>query len=316
MKGWICSVSVALALAVGSVFAVAAQAHLTAGPDVIAPPASVVNSNTAGGATNDHQQGFDERSRVTLSDDLAVDGGSIPAGTTVDSHMVFLNVPDGTPGATTDFNRTWTFDGPVLGVMSDSGGALEVASSPMLGAPATTYPMSPFANRGLDLPAGSLARGAGGTSDEGYTIDGDRITVGMTVSQPGDWIRVVTQSAHVPCTSATAGPVALWPPNHTLRTVTIGGVSNVEITGVTQDEPIEGTGDGDVSPDAAAGAAAGTVRLRAERSGTGDGRVYTIGFTGVSADGPCSGTVTVAVPQNQSKPAVDSAPPSYDSFGP
>ena len=54
---------------------------------------------------------------------------------------------------------------------------------------------------------------------------------------------------------------------------------DVTVTGVTQDEPVNGLGDGDTSPDAMPGPASNQVRLRAERSGTGDGRVYRIAVT-------------------------------------
>ena len=39
------------------------------------------------------QEGFDEQQGVTLAYDLLVDGGSIAAGTTVDSHMIFFEQP-------------------------------------------------------------------------------------------------------------------------------------------------------------------------------------------------------------------------------
>jgi hypothetical protein len=60
------------------------------------------------------------------------------------------------------------------------------------------------------------------------------------------------------------------------------------------------------------------VRLRGERSGRGDGRVYRIHFTATDPQGAsCSGTVTVGVPHDKgSGPAIDSAPPSYNSFLP
>jgi hypothetical protein len=178
-----------------------AGAHLTAGPDVIPAPPSVVDSNAANppGATNNHQQGFDERQGVVLTAPLPVDNGTIPAGTVVDSHMIFLNVPDGAPGVT-DLNKTWTFREPVIGVMSDSDGTLEVQSSATLGAPGTVYPQAPIGARGIDLASGSGDRGAGGVNREGYTVDGNTIVVGLSVAQPGDWIRVLTRSTPAPTT--------------------------------------------------------------------------------------------------------------------
>lgn len=290
------------------------SASIVAGPDAITPPASVVDSSLSGGASNHHQQVFDERRGVVLPADLAVDGGTITAGTVVDSHMIFLNVADGNPPST-DINRTWTFDGPVLGVMSDVSGELEVASSPLLGAPGTAYPTAPFVARGLDLAPGSAARGAGGTAGEGYTVSGSSVTVGMDVSQPGDWIRVVTASPV--CTGVVPSETSLWPPNHALITVGLSGASGLTVTAVTQDEPVDTTEDGDTAPDALAGTTASSVRLRAERSGAGDGRVYRISFLALTAEGTtCRGSVNVSVPLSQSAPAVDSAPPGYDSSNP
>ena len=59
------------------------------------------------------------------------------------------------------------------------------------------------------------------------------------------------------------------------------------------------------------------VKLRAERSGTGDGRVYKVAVTVSDGHLTCNAVLTVGVPHDQSgPPAVDSSPPSYNSFGP
>jgi len=52
------------------------------------------------------------------------------------------------------------------------------------------------------------------------------------------------------------------------------------------------------------------VQLRAERAGSGDGRVYTITFSVTDASGNvATATATVFVPQSQnSGPAIDSGP--------
>jgi hypothetical protein len=71
-----------------------------------------------------------------------------------------------------------------------------------------------------------------------------------------------------------------------------------------------------VAPDAQAGTTSSTVFLRAERSGTADGRVYRISFTVSDGNGgTCTGGVTVSVPRSTGSTAIDSAPPSYDSVG-
>jgi hypothetical protein len=91
----------------------------------------------------------------------------------------------------------------------------------------------------------------------------------------------------------------------------------VSVTTVTQDEPLNTTGDGNTAVDAQRGPASNTGYVRAERSGNRDGRVYRIGYTA----GTCKGTVTVGVPHDQGNNAskggkvpIDSGL-SYNSFG-
>ena len=85
-------ISVLFLLAIGPT---ESKALLIGGPDIIDPPASVRDN----GAVNVAQQGFNERQDVLLEEDLDVDeapgvccGAPIPAGETVNSHMIFLNV--------------------------------------------------------------------------------------------------------------------------------------------------------------------------------------------------------------------------------
>jgi hypothetical protein len=48
----------------------------------------------------------------------------------------------------------------------------------------------------------------------------------------------------------------------------------------------------------------------------GDGRVYRIRYTVLDGrGGSCRALARVSVPRHISTPAIDSAPPSYDSFG-
>jgi hypothetical protein len=107
----------------------------------------------------------------------------------------------------------------------------------------------------------------------------------------------------------------LWPPNHKMVPIT----ATVDVTdncpGVTwvlsaasSDEPEHGLGDGDTAPDilgAAVGTRDSTFECRSERSGTGDGRVYT--FTWTATD-PCgnsaSATARVRVAHDQSAHAI------------
>jgi hypothetical protein len=114
------------------------------------------------------------------------------------------------------------------------------------------------------------------------------------------------------CSAAEAKPAFLWPPNHKLEPIGIRGVTDPEgdavrilITGIRQDEPTEARGDGSSGPDGA-GVGEAVALVRAERSGTGDGRVYHIAFSGFDAEGArCAGNVRVGVPESKGGTVVD-----------
>jgi len=126
------------------------------------------------------------------------------------------------------------------------------------------------------------------------------------------------------CGAAGPSEGNLWPPNHTLRTIRIGGVTDADgdpikitVNAVRQDEPLNALGDGNTCPDA--GSVGGNAAfLRVERSGTGDGRVYHIDFTADDGrGGQCAGVVPVCVPHDQGrrKACVDQGL-LFDSTGP
>lgn len=130
------------------------------------------------------------------------------------------------------------------------------------------------------------------------------------------------------CSAVVLDTTSLWPPNHKLRTVTasgavdpdIGGTATLVIDGITQDEPVNGRGDGNTAPDAfLSDPLSDEARIRAERAGPGDGRVYVVHFTATDQFGAtCDGTATVGVPHDR-RPGgspVDSSPPSFDSLVP
>lgn len=153
------------------------------GEILASPPAAVLDDNVF----NTHQQGFDEKQGVLLgAGGVITDQGAQGQNMRVDSHMIFLNSQgqngNQSPWDIKHYNVAWTFSGAILGVMSNTGGSFEANSSGLLGAAGTTYP-SAFNNRGLE---------GGG---DGYSILGNMLTLDMHVTEPGDWIRVVTVSA-------------------------------------------------------------------------------------------------------------------------
>ncbi|MBX3349973.1 MAG: SBBP repeat-containing protein [Nitrospira sp.] len=143
------------------------------------------------------------------------------------------------------------------------------------------------------------------------------------VSSGTDTVQVVVQDVNDPpvCSLAQPSVAVLWPPNHTMVEVSILGVTDpnnsavtISYPRVTQDEPINGLGDGDTGPDAFE--SGNNILLRAERAGSGNGRVYAVQFRATDPDGAsCTGTVKVSVPKSIKDTAVDSGQ-TYNSFGP
>ncbi len=113
-----------------------------------------------------------------------------------------------------------------------------------------------------------------------------------------------------PVVSLRMSPTSLWPPNHKMKT--INAILNiqdcdpnpvVELVSVTSNEPVNGTGDGDTAPDigsASLGTDDRSLQVRAERAGTGSGRIYTFVYRVTDASGNATeATATVAVPHDR-----------------
>ena len=111
----------------------------------------------------------------------------------------------------------------------------------------------------------------------------------------------------------------LFPPNHKYQTINLAqvvesvsdnvddlSVADVVITRVTSDEPENGVGDGNTTDDIVLEGCQ-TVKLRAERSGRGDGRVYTVELAVRDAAGNVgTASYQVEVPKGRKDGAVDS----------
>lgn len=109
----------------------------------------------------------------------------------------------------------------------------------------------------------------------------------------------------------------LWAPNHKFRLVSLSGATDsdgdalsYEIRSVTQDEPVLR------GPDAKRGERSNQVWLRAERRGTGDGRLYRIEYLARDGQGnACDGTAKVVVPHDRGHPVALDSGGLFDSFG-
>ena len=164
--------------------------------------------------------------------------------------------------------------------------------------------------------------------DGSFDPDGDEITLEQTPPGPYDLgdtdvtltvtddngatdtcdaiVTVEDQEAPV-ITSVTANPNNLWPPNHKMVPVVLAvdATDNCDsvcqIISVASNEPVNGLGDGNTAPDWVITGDL-TVKLRAERSGTGSGRIYAITVECADSSGNSStDTTTVTVPHDKGK---------------
>jgi hypothetical protein len=160
-------------------------------------------------------------------------------------------------------------------------------------------------------PTVTAATVGGDTADTG--TPGVYIVTYDSMDAAGNPATQVTRSVTVADTtdpvieSAAAIPDVLWPPKHDMVAVEVSvSVSDAcdaaptcQIHLVGSNEPIDGRGDGNTSPDWQITGPL-TVDLRAERSGSGNGRTYTIEVECTDASmNRAQSTVTVVVPHNQ-----------------
>ena len=110
-----------------------------------------------------------------------------------------------------------------------------------------------------------------------------------------------------PSLNVSVSPNLLWPPNHKMVAVQPVAHFNdnldpnpmLTLISVTSNEPDNGLGDGDTANDIAI-QPGGTILLRAERSGKGNGRIYTITYSAQDVAGNITiKTATVTVPHNK-----------------
>jgi endo-1,4-beta-xylanase len=116
-----------------------------------------------------------------------------------------------------------------------------------------------------------------------------------------------------PTISVKLSPAVLWPPDHKLVPITASITvedkcdpnPTVKLLSITSNEPDNGLGDGGHGQRHQGGAIGTddrTFLLRAERSGLGSGRVYTVIYEAKDASGNAStGQATVTVPKSQSR---------------
>lgn len=181
-------------------------------------------------------------------------------------------------------------DGDALTVVWTVNGTSTQTNTLPAGSPPTVANVSLVA----DLPLGTNNIGVS-VSDSAHNTASCSTTVTVVDTTPP----VIT--------SVTANPDVLWPPNHKFVNISVSAQvtdtcdrTTWKIISVTSNEPVNGHGSGHTSPDWEI-TGDHTLKLRAERSGEGDGRIYTITVQATDTSGNLSepGTVTVTVPKSQ-----------------
>ncbi|HKP12725.1 MAG TPA: HYR domain-containing protein, partial [Blastocatellia bacterium] len=149
-------------------------------------------------------------------------------------------------------------------------------------------------------PSGSVfAKGTTTVNCSVADASGNMASCGFTVKVEDHQAPVVTSGLSL---------TQLWPPNHNLNSVGLSASATdncdsnltlvVKVYGDEDDE--EPTGDGNFSPDAK-NLAVGTLKLRSERNGLRDGRVYLVVVTATDSSGNVGRSVkAVTVPLGQS----------------
>ena len=149
----------------------------------------------------------------------------------------------------------------------------------------------------------------------GYGVGSPSMATGTITNTPDSTPPVITMIPNV--------NMMLWPPDHSYHNVAVTdfvasasddcdptvNLNSVYILKITSDEAEDGAADGNTLNDIVIGASCKTAQLRAERSGSGDGRVYTITFKVKDSSGNfTTATAKVTVPTTPGNPAVDSGP--------
>jgi len=269
------------------VAALACTGATTGAPGGLGTPAAQASLSVAGDGAHDIG---------CTATDAAGNTGTGASSAKIDTTAPVVHVtfpaPDGKNG--------WFVSSPVAGSASgdDANG---IAALTCTGAAAGAV-------EGLGTPSAHapLSVSGDGTHDVACTA-------ADVAGNSGDGSASLKIDATPPAVACSASPGALWPPNHKLVDVTTtfsvdGGASGSAgaiLESATSSEPDNGLGDGDV-PNDIQGWTIGTAdtagQLRAERAGTGPGRVYTLTYMGADSAGntsDCAAAVKIA-PHDQS----------------
>ena len=140
---------------------------------------------------------------------------------------------------------------------------------------------------------------------------GEHIIVLEVIDKAGAFdtneVTIIVQDTTPPDFTLSVTPTTLWPANHKMVLIRPSWTASdicdaspeVSLVSITMNEGDEAKGDGHTAGDIQTGDD-GSIRLRAERSGSGSGRIYTITYQAVDDSGNAAvASATVTVPHDQ-----------------
>ncbi len=172
----------------------------------------------------------------------------------------------------------------------------------------------------VNYPAPTATSNCGGDPPDCSPPSGSFFPVGTTLiicttsAGPQCSFSITVLDSQKPVVSSSVSTSSLWPPNHNLINVGLAitksdncdPAASVQVLVYGDEDDLDEGDDGNFSPDAK-NIAPGTLRLRSERSGDANGRVYLIVVKVTDAGGNvgfnCS---TVVVPKSQSQSDINS----------
>ena len=275
---------------------------ITAPPDVTVPASGPGCTAVVTDAQLGNASATDNCSSCVVITRSGVPAGNVfPAGTTT----ITYTANDG-HGNSSSATQTVTVSDSVLPVITAPP---DVSVTAGAGCVASLDPGTPSASDNCSAVSVTGTRSDAQPLNAPYPVGVTTITWTATDANLNSASAVQTITVTAPpltISGGTATPSALWPPNHQLVNVTLGysasggcGAITCSVTSITSNEPDNGLGDGDVANDIQL-VDATHVLLRAERSGTGTGRVYTITVTCSDEDGhTATKQIVVTVPKSK-----------------